>query len=142
MNYCEYLIKKLNLIPHPEGGHFAESFRDADGSISLIYYLLKKGESSHWHKLTKNEIIHFYDGDPLIVFLSKDKFNTKKIILGRNLKKGEYFHYTVKSETWFGMCSKGEWSLVGCTVAPAFNYKDFELAPLSWSPSINKKKIR
>ena len=54
---------KLNLIPHPEGGHLKESYRDEN--ISLIYYLLRKNEKSHWHRLTKNEILHFYQGDPL-----------------------------------------------------------------------------
>ena len=79
MNNSEKLIKKLQMIPHPEGGHFKESYRDKN--ISLIYYLLKKNEKSHWHRLTKNEILHFYDGDPLIVFLSKNGIDMHKIIL-------------------------------------------------------------
>ena len=65
------LIKKLNLIAHPEGGHFAESFRDENNNVSLIYYMLKKNEWSHWHRLTKNETLHFYKGDPLKIFISK-----------------------------------------------------------------------
>ena len=65
MNNPDDLIKKLKLEPHPEGGYFAESFRDKKDTVSLIYYLLKKGDVSHWHKLTKNEILHFYDGDPI-----------------------------------------------------------------------------
>jgi len=132
MNNPENLIKKLKLIPHPEGGYFAESFRDEKGSVSLIYYLLKKGDVSHWHKLTKNEILHFYDGDPIKIYLSKDKKKVSEVLLGRNLESTELLHYVVKSETWFGMKSTGNWSLIGCTVSPAFNYEDFELAPKNW----------
>ena len=74
--------------------------------------------------------------------MSNNEINISKITLGRNFQKGYLLHYVVDSGLWFSMKSMGEWSLIGCTVAPAFNYKDFELAPLSWSPSINKKKIR
>ena len=132
MNNPDDLIKKLKLTPHPEGGHFAESFRDNKGNVSLIYYLLKEGEASHWHKLTKNEILHFYDGDPIKIFLSKDKKEVSTIILGRNINNQEYLHYVIKSQTWFGMKSTGSWSLIGCTVSPAFDYSDFELASKDW----------
>ena len=134
MNKCDKLINKLNLTPHPEGGHFAETFRDTKGRISHIYYLLKKGETSHWHKINKNEVLIFYDGDPLQIFLSNDKIHTQKIIIGKDLDKGHKYHFVVKLETWFSMISLGKWSLIGCIVAPAFNYKDFELAPPNWSP--------
>ena len=126
------LIKKLKLEPHPEGGYFAESFRDKKGTVSLIYYLLKKGDVSHWHKLTKNEILHFYDGDPIKIYLSKDKKEISTVLLGRNINNEEYLHYVIKSQTWFGMKSTGNWSLIGCTVSPAFDYKDFELASKDW----------
>ena len=126
------LIKKLNLEPHPEGGHFVESFRDKEGNVSLIYYLLKKNEVSQWHRLKKNEILHFYDGDPITIYLSKDKKEISHIVLGRNLESGQYFHYVIKSEIWFGMKSIGSWSLIGCTVSPAFTNEDFELASKNW----------
>ena len=132
MNNPDDLIKKLKLTPHPEGGHFAESFRDNKGGVSLIYYLLKKGQTSHWHKLTKNEILHFYDGDPLRIYMSKDKKKISTVLLGRNINNKEYLHYIINSETWFGMKSTGNWSLIGCTVSPAFDYKDFELASKDW----------
>ena len=91
MNNPDDLIKKLKLTPHPEGGHFAESFRDNKGGVSLIYYLLKKGQTSHWHKLTKNEILHFYDGDPLRIYMSKDKKKILTIkILNLHLKIGKF----------------------------------------------------
>ena len=79
-NKCDKLIDELKLIPHPEGGHFVETFRDSKNQISHIYYLLKKGETSHWHKINKNELLVFYDGDPLQVLLSKDRVHTQKII--------------------------------------------------------------
>ena len=119
---------------HPEGGYFVESFRDKNNALSLIYYLLKKNQKSHWHRLTKNEILHFYIGDPLEVYISKDgkKSNTK--ILGTDINKNEKMHIVVKAGSWFSMKSKGNYSLIGCTVAPAFDYADFELAPRNWSP--------
>ena len=91
MNNSDKIIKKLQMIPHPEGGHFKESYRD--NNISLIYYLLKKNEKSHWHRLKKNEIIHFYDGDPLIVYLSKNGVTVQKIILDNNKDASSPFCY-------------------------------------------------
>ena len=132
MNNPENLIKKLQLIPHPEGGYFSESFRDEKNSVSLIYYLLKKGDVSHWHKLKKNEILHFYDGDPLVVYLSVDGTSIQKIIL--NSSKNQLYHFVIKSGAWFSMESKGEYSLIGCTVSPPFDYEDLELAPKNWRP--------
>tara|TARA_B100001123_G_C15260571_1_gene1006446 strand:+ start:1189 stop:1608 length:420 start_codon:yes stop_codon:yes gene_type:complete len=134
MNKYKNLIKELNLIPHPEGGHFAETYRDPKGLFSYIYYLLEKKEKSHWHKLTKNEILHFYDGDPLKILLSKDKINTSKIVLGKDLHNNHFYNFTVTAGTWFSMYTTGDWSLIGCIVAPAFNYEDFELAPKDWEP--------
>ena len=130
MNNGDKIIKKLQMLPHPEGGYFKESYRD--NNISLIYYLLKKNEKSHWHRLKKNEILHFYDGDPLIVYLSKNGVTVQEIILDNN--KDASSHFVIKSGTWFSMKSKGNYSLIGCTVAPPFNYDDFELAPKEWEP--------
>ena len=132
MNNSEKLIKKLQMTPHPEGGHFKESYRDEN--ISLIYYLLKKNEKSHWHRLTKNEILHFYNGDPLKLLISKDGKNIEEIILNNKINNDQIFHYIVKARTWFSMESQGEYSLIGCTVAPSFDYNDFELAPKNWKP--------
>ena len=131
MNDSQNLIKKLNLISHPEGGYFSESFRDENNNVSLIYYLLQKNEWSHWHRLTKNETLHFYKGDPLTIYISKDGIDYKLVILGENDK----FHYTVMAQNWFAMKSSGHYSLIGCTVAPGFDYKDFELAPVDWKPT-------
>ena len=129
MKECDEIIKKLSMIPHPEGGHFKECYRDK--YISLIYYLLKKNEKSHWHRLKKNEILHFYYGDALLVYLSEDGIKSDKKILNADNQQS---HLIVKKRTWFSMETIGEFSLIGCTVAPAFNYTDFELAPKNWEP--------
>ena len=130
MNNSDEIIKKLQMKPHPEGGHFKESYRD--NNISLIYYLLKKNEKSHWHRLKKNEILHFYDGDPLLVYLSINGATVQEIILDNNEDK--LSHFVIKSGTWFSMKTKGNYSLIGCTVAPPFDYEDLEIAPKKWKP--------
>ena len=135
MNDPDKLIEKLKMTSHPEGGYFAESFRDKNNNVSLIYYLLKKNQKSHWHRLTKNEILHFYDGYPLNVNISKDAKTSYTKILGKNINNNESLHIVVLAGSWFSMKSSGLYSLIGCTVAPGFDYKDFELAPKNWEPS-------
>ncbi len=125
---ADNLIKKLNMISHPEGGHYVEIFKN--DNVSQIYYLLKRNEKSHWHRLTKNEILHFYSGDPLEVFTSNDGVNYEVFSLGSD----NNYIYTVTANTWFAMRSSGAFSLIGCTVAPAFDFNDFELAPATWRP--------
>tara|TARA_B100001173_G_scaffold174649_1_gene150714 strand:+ start:54 stop:470 length:417 start_codon:yes stop_codon:yes gene_type:complete len=126
----QQLIKKLQMVAHPEGGHFSESFRDENNNVSLIYYMLRKNEWSHWHRLTKNEILHFYKGDPLTVYTSKDGIDFNSITIGGD----NNFHFVVQANNWFAMRSIGEYSLIGCTVAPGFDYADFELAHKDWKP--------
>ncbi len=128
------LITSLNMTPHPEGGHFAETYRADDGSASLIFYLLQQDERSHWHRLTKNEMLHFYDGDPLKLLLSPDGVSIEEKTLGREAVNNEPYHLIVPKDTWFSMQSTGDWSLIGCTVSPAFSFDDFELAPRDWMP--------
>ena len=128
------LITSLNMTPHPEGGHFAETYRADDGSASLIFYLLQQDERSHWHRLTKNEMLHFYDGDPLKLLLSPDGVSIEEKTLGREAVNNEFYHRVVPKDTWFSMQSTGDWSLIGCTVSPAFSFDDFELAPRDWMP--------
>ena len=136
MSDSEEIIKKLKMIPHPEGGYFSESFRDENNNISLIYYLLKKDQVSHWHRLTKNEVLHFYKGDSMSVNISIDGKKLNTLILGNNISRNENMHIIVKAGSWFSMKSNGKYSLIGCTVAPGFNYSDFELAPENWGPEI------
>ena len=135
MNNSNEIIKKLKMIPHPEGGYFVESFRDKSNAVSLIYYLLKKNQKSHWHRLTKNEILHFYDGYSMNVHISKDSKTSYTKILGKNIDNNESLHLVITAGSWFSMTSSGIYSLIGCTVAPGFDYKDFELAPKNWEPS-------
>jgi len=134
MNDPASLIESLKMTPHPEGGHFAETFRADDGSASLIFYLLKSDERSHWHRLTKDELLHFYDGDPMSVLLSQDGMSIQRKTLGRDAVDNEAYHLIVPKGTWFSMQSTGDWSLIGCTVSPAFAFDDFELAPKGWMP--------
>jgi len=123
------------MTSHLEGGYFSESFRDKNNNISLIYYLLKKNQKSHWHRLTKNEILHFYDGFPLSVNISEDLETSYTKILGRDIDNNENLHLVIPAGSWFGMTTSGLYALIGCTVAPGFDYKDFELAPKNWEPS-------
>ena len=135
MEDADRLIKKLEMISHPEGGHYVEIFKNKE--VSQIYYLLKKNEKSHWHRLKKNEILHFYYGDNLEVYTSKNGIDYDVFSLGSS----NNYIYVVKANTWFAMRSSGSYSLIGCTVAPAFDFKDFELAPPSWNPINFKIKL-
>ena len=135
MEEADSLIKKLEMISHPEGGHYVEIFKNKD--VSQIYYLLKKNEKSHWHRLKKNEILHFYYGDNLEVYTSENGIDYDVFSLGSS----NNYIYVVKANTWFAMRSSGSYSLIGCTVAPAFDFKDFELAPPSWNPINFKIKL-
>ena len=129
MDTVKSLIEYHKMIPHPEGGHYVEVFKNKD--VSHIYFLLEGHEHSHWHRITKNETVHFYSGDPLEIYTSKDgeKFETNQIGSNNN------FIYSIEKNTWFAMKSKGKYSLIGCTVAPAFEFEDLELAPKDWKPS-------
>ena len=129
MGIVKSLIEYHKMIPHPEGGHYVEVFKNKD--VSHIYFLLEGHEHSHWHRITKNETVHFYSGDPLEIYTSKDgeEFETNQIGSNNN------FIYSIEKNTWFAMKPKGKYSLIGCTVAPAFEFEDLELAPKDWKPS-------
>ena len=129
MSIVKSLVEYHKMIPHPEGGHYVEVFKNKD--VSHIYFLLEGHEHSHWHRITKNETVHFYSGDPLEIYTSKDgeEFETNQIGSNNN------FIYSLEKNTWFAMKPKGKYSLIGCTVAPAFEFEDLELAPKDWKPS-------
>ena len=129
MSIVKSLIEYHKMIPHPEGGHYVEVLKNKD--VSHIYFLLEGHEHSHWHRITKNETVHFYSGDPLEIYTSKDgeEFETNQIGSNNN------FIYSIEKNTWFAMKPKGKYSLIGCTVAPAFEFEDLELAPKDWKPS-------
>ena len=134
-------IKKLKLEAHPEGGYFSETYRSSEtlpkrynkvrSFSTAIYFLLKSGEVSAFHRLKSDEIWHFYEGSALSLFILNPK--TKKLEtfrLGRDPEKGETFQVVIPAGRWFGACveDKKYFSLIGCTVAPGFDFEDFELA--------------
>ena len=130
---ADELIKALDLKPHPEGGHFRETFRDA--ASTAIYYLLKAGERSHWHRVDKAEAWHFYAGDPLELALSYDGERTTRTTLGANIAAGQHPQIVVPANAWQSAQPLGRFTLVGCTVAPAFTFEGFEMAPPGWEPA-------
>src|SRR5258706_11780058 len=102
---ADEIIRALHLKPHPEGGHFRETFRDAsvkDGraSSTAIYYLLKAGETSHWHRVDAAEVWHFYSGDPLELSLSSDGILTERQVLGLDLAPGARMQIVVPPHVW------------------------------------------
>jgi predicted cupin superfamily sugar epimerase len=133
------VIKLLGLRPHPEGGHFHEIFRDArtvDGkraASTAIYYLLTRGERSHWHRVDAAEVWHFYGGDSLSLEIAENGRTTKHV-LGIDLAAGERPQLVVPAGAWQSAQSRGDWTLVGCTVAPGFDFAGFEMAPKNWTP--------
>jgi len=131
---AEALIAQLKLQPHPEGGHFRESFRD-DGvkggraHSTAIYFLLKAGERSRWHRVDAAEVWHFYRGAPLELRIGKASH-----ILGPEIEKGQQPQLIVPPGEWQAARSLGDYTLVGCTVAPGFEFEKFELAPIGFEP--------
>lgn len=134
---ADEIIAHLKLVPHPEGGHYRETFRDTAGegraTSTAIYFLLKRGERSHWHRVDAAEAWHFYAGAPLRLDIEDGARRT--ITLGPNLAAGEEPQAVVPPHAWQAAESLGDWTLVGCTVAPGFDFKGFELAPEGWEPS-------
>jgi len=134
------IISRLGLQPHPEGGHYRETFRDARtieggrAASTAIYFLLARGERSHWHRVDAVEIWLYHAGDPLNLHIA-DGSGERTIQLGANLAAGEQPQAIVPAHAWQAAESTGDWTLVSCTVAPGFDFKTFELAPPGWSPS-------
>jgi uncharacterized protein len=134
------IIRLLDLKPHPEGGHFRETFRDARtvdrrAASTAIYFLLARGERSHWHRVDAVEIWHHYAGSPLALEIAlQDGAPVERVTLGGDLAAGERPQAVVPARAWQAAVSLGDWTLVGCTVAPGFEFAGFELAPKGWSP--------
>ena len=129
----------LGLAPHPEGGHYRETFRDTrmvDGRVAstAIYYLLARGERSHWHRVDAVEIWHWHAGAALRLEISADGRSHTTNRLGPDLGAGEAPQVVVPARHWQAAESEGDWTLVGCTVAPGFEFSGFELAPKGWTP--------
>ena len=145
MHLVAELVKQLELEPHPEGGYFKETYR-SEGSIpqeSLssefdgnrnystgIYYLLQSEDFSAFHRIHQDEMWHFYSGDALEITMISEDGVLSSILLGQDLKNGDVFQFTVPKHYWFAarVTKPNSYALVGCTVAPGFDFKDFELA--------------
>ena len=133
------IIARLALQPHPEGGHYRETFRDsgtdADGRArsTAIFFLLARGERSHWHRIDAVEIWHYYAGSALTLHIADDG-SQHSVRLGPDLAAGEVPQAIVPARAWQAAESTGDWTLVGCTVAPGFEFAKFELAGPDWAP--------
>ena len=128
------IIRSLGLTPHPEGGAFLETWRDtpgdgARGHGTAIYYLLKAGERSRRHRIDATEIWHHYAGDPLELTIEPENGAAEAVLLGDDLAAGHRPQATVPPHAWQSARSLGAWTLVGCTVCPAFEFEGFELDP-------------
>jgi predicted cupin superfamily sugar epimerase len=134
------IIRLLGLQPHPEGGHYRETFRDVaggDGSgrahSTAIYFLLRAGEVSRWHRVDAAEVWHWHAGAPLLLSVA-DAAGRRETRLGVDLAGGQRPQAVVPAQAWQQAQSLGEWTLVGCTVAPGFEFAGFEMAPAGFEP--------
>jgi hypothetical protein len=142
------IIRLLDLAPHPEGGHFRETFRDGPppsanmhagperrAASTAIYFLLARGERSHWHSIDAAEVWHFYAGAPLALEIAAtERGPITRVLLGSDLAAGERPQAVTPAHAWQAAESLGEWTLAGCTVAPGFEFAGFEMAPNDWAP--------
>ena len=144
MNTIEQLIIDLDLQPHPEGGYFKETYRSV-GKIdqdslgvdyvgnrnysTCIYFLLTSDTFSAFHKINQDEIWHFYDGSPLVIHMISDTGKYSNVTVGGDFSKGEKLQFIVPGQHWFAakVVNDNDYSLVGCTVSPGFDFKDFIL---------------
>jgi predicted cupin superfamily sugar epimerase len=131
------IIALLGLKPHPEGGHYRETFRDAAqprAHSTAIYFLLTAGEISRWHRVDAAEVWHFYSGAPLELSIAEPGARAARHILGNDLEKRERPQIVVPAHAWQSANPLGDYTLVGCTVAPGFEFSTFELAPEGFVP--------
>jgi predicted cupin superfamily sugar epimerase len=136
---ADEIIAALGMEPHPEGGHFVETFRSAApigqrAAVTAIYFLLKRGERSHWHRVDADEIWLWHAGAPLALSLAEDGAKARTLILGADLARGERPQGVAPAHAWQAAESLGEWTMVSCVVAPGFEFAGFELAPPDWTP--------
>jgi predicted cupin superfamily sugar epimerase len=134
MTEADRLVAELKLSPHPEGGHYRETFRDAAGEggrahSTAIYFLLKGGEVSKWHRIDAAEIWHFYAGAPLEIAMAASLDGAQQThLLGSAVLSGQQPQVIVPGNVWQMARSLGDYTLVGCTVAPGFEFSKFEMA--------------
>jgi len=138
---AEEVVRLLGLAPHPEGGFYKETFRPPGpdgpggrGASTAIYYLLREGEVSAWHRVRDaDEVWHHYTGAALELTLATES-RREVILLGADLLAGERPQAVVPAGVWQTARTLGPWTLAGCTVAPAFEFSAFEMAPAGWEP--------
>ncbi|MDP1731951.1 MAG: cupin domain-containing protein [Devosia sp.] len=141
MPKAEEIIARLSLERHPEGGWYRQTFADAaDASgrphSTAIHYLLEGHDQSAWHRVDAAEVWHWYAGAPLRLRLSRDGVTVEEIVLGPGLAAGQRPQGIVPTHCWQSAKSLGDWTLVGCTVAPGFLFSGFEMAPKGWEPGV------
>src|SRR6266481_95660 len=141
---ARYWIDKLQLIPHPEGGYYRETYRSALSiarealppqftgprlASTAIYFLLDGKNFSAFHRLRSDELWHFYAGGSLVVHVIEDNGHHSEILIGGNPEAGERLQAVVETGCWFASCVRDptSFALVGCTVSPGFDFEDFEL---------------
>ncbi|MFN7055170.1 cupin domain-containing protein [Hyphomonas sp.] len=134
------IIRLLSLAPHPEGGHYGETYRpQAEGrpALTAIYYLLQADEVSAWHRVDADEAWLWHAGGPLALTLSPpDGRGAASIILGPDLRAGQRPQAIIPAHHWQAAESLGAWTLVSCLVAPGFDFSGFTLAPPGWRPEV------
>jgi uncharacterized protein len=145
MKPADEIIRKLQLTPHPEGGFYRETYRSTDeieqddlgeefngrrSFSSCIYFLLTSETFSAFHRIKQDEIWHFYDGSPIMLHMISDKGVYSNAIIGRQLNKGQLPQFVIMARTWFAatVVNENDYSLLGCTVSPGFDFRDFALA--------------
>ncbi|MCX2724920.1 cupin domain-containing protein [Roseibium salinum] len=137
---ADEVVALLKMQPHPEGGFYAETFRDpvtddtGRAASTLIYFLLPEGVLSRWHKVDAVETWHWYAGSPLELSISPDGREKQVLTLGNDLLTGQRPQGIVPRDGWQQARSLGVWTLVGCTVAPGFQFEGFDMAPEGWEP--------
>jgi len=132
------VIYTLGMKRQPEGGWYAETFVDVEGDTgraqsTAIYYLLEAGDVSHWHRVDAVEVWHYYAGAPIELYLSEG-ISVDRYVLGSDLVAGQRPQVVVPRDVWQSAKSLGDWTLVGCTVAPGFRFSGFEMAAKDWAP--------
>jgi predicted cupin superfamily sugar epimerase len=136
MNEIEEIVEKLGLMRHPEGGYYRETFRDVDRDgraiSSAMLYLIKR--PAPWHKIDASEVWHWYDGAPVELSYSQTEGKIIKQTLGNNIHDGELPQIVIPANAWQAAKSMGDWSLIGTTVAPGFEFDGHELALPGWTP--------
>ena len=143
-NTIKEIIERLNLVPHPEGGYYRETYRSDQiltgsslkGNLegerncsTAIYFMLTSDSFSAFHRIKHDEIWHFYSGSPIEIHMIHEDGAYELVQIGLNLRNGVYPQYTVPANTWFAasILEPESYGLVGCTVSPGFDFRDFEM---------------